>query len=413
MYTAKNSEMDLILPPLDSLPELHTIDVNDPSDPSLVSQAPEHSEADEQSILPPQDNVDAEHESAPLVFMVKGSSDGSGSESDDGPGSESGNGTSDEDSDDGSDDSSSDDDDSSEDNGSDCTVSDDDGAHDDYTAESAQEHPEPFEYPEVIDDASKTASGDAAHDEDLGGEAIAAASTIAGASVLSGLRGKRGLVLGILLTAILACALYFIWRKMQDMKNKIIQLEKQQEMGLNDRDGQVISSQVLEDYLKQDPEDADDEEECVDHQVSHSRRLDTIVECADSDSASGDCESNSACSAQQDTEAEVMASVSETPLTEAAPDEDALQCEVQQSTDNPEEPALELPDEEKDTSNSAELEEAQADAAVQEAVVTANAESVGEEHAKAESVEGAVGEQPPKAEEDDKQPRRRSRREKK
>lgn len=376
MYTAKNNEMDLILPPLDSLPELHTIDVNDPSDPSLVSQAPEHSEADEQSILPTQSNVDAQHEPA------------SGSESDQGSGSESDKGTSDDDSDDGSDDSSSDDDDSSEDNGSDCTVSDDDGAHGDYTAESA--HPEPFEYAEVIDDASKTASGDAAHDEDLGGEAIAAASTIAGASVLSGLRGKRGLVLGILLTAILACALYFIWRKMQDMKNKIIQLEKQQEMGLNDRDVQVISSQVLEDYLKQDPEDADDE----DHQVSHSRRLDTIMEIA-----SGDCESNSACSAQQDTEAEVMASVSETPLTEAAPPEDALQCEVQQSADTPEEPALELP---------AELEDAQEGEANQEAVVTANAESVGEEHAKAESVE-----QPPKAEEDDKQTRRRSRREKK
>eukprot|EP00752_Nemacystus_decipiens_P004382 g4005.t1 len=117
-----------------------------------------------------------------------------------------------------------------------------------------------FEYAEVIDDASKAEPADAPHDEDLGGEVITAASAVAGVAAFSGMRSRRNLIVGVVLAALGAIALYYIWRKMQDMKNKISRLEKQQDMGLNDKDVQCISSQVLEDYLKQvEAEDDGDE----------------------------------------------------------------------------------------------------------------------------------------------------------
>lgn len=210
--------------------ELHTIDVNDPSDPSLVPpEIDQKSEGGEET-----DQLESAQEPSLVVNMIKDAGDESSESeyegSDDG---------------DGSDDDSSDESESSEDDGSD-----DDGSDDDQSDADA-----PFEYHEVIDDASKSTHDDIVHEEDLGGEAMATASAIAGVSVMSGFRGKRTLIIGVVLAAITACAMYFIWRKMQDMKKKISQLEQQQEMGLNDRDVQLISSQVLQDYLQQEPEE--------------------------------------------------------------------------------------------------------------------------------------------------------------
>lgn len=109
-----------------------------------------------------------------------------------------------------------------------------------------------FDFEEVIDDASKTPQSGHIEDEDIGGEVVTAATTIAGASAVSCFHAKRSLLVGIAVAVLVACALYYIWRKFEDMKNKLLQLQQQQEMSLNDRDVQVISSQVLQDYLREE-----------------------------------------------------------------------------------------------------------------------------------------------------------------
>ena len=237
---------------LDTPNELHTIDVDDPSDPSLVSP-----ETEQKSVGEGQHNHHVSQEEPPLVVnMVKGEDDESSESEDE---SDAYNSESDGDTFecDGNNSESSDE---SEDDGSDDPDDRSDGA---------------FEYHEVIDDVSKSAHDDVVHDEDLGGEAMATASAIAGVSVMSGFRGKRTLIIGVVLAAITACAIYFIWRKMQDMKKKICQLEQQQEMGLNDRDVQLISSQVLQDYLQQEPEEE------IEPRIGETDRLQSIPECSD------------------------------------------------------------------------------------------------------------------------------------
>ena len=144
-------------------------------------------------------------------------------------------------------------DESEDESDEDSDSSDDSSDDDDSTASaaSAKEKSSGFEYTEVIDDTCKAAPADPPCDDDLGGEAIAAASTVAGVTALSSMRLRRNVIIGVILAALGAMALYYVWRKIQDMKKKIAQLEQQQEMGLNDRDVQCISTQVLQDYLKQ------------------------------------------------------------------------------------------------------------------------------------------------------------------
>lgn len=234
--------MDFVLsPPV----EIHTIDVNDTDDPSVLQAIPEDTYSTSHIV----DDA-ASSQGALVGHTAEDESDaGSGEESDEqsdeesdeGSEAEGGDESSDESGDDESGDESSDDS-SDEEQGTASVTSEKDDAYEDSA----------FEYAEVIDDGSKAIPADAPHDEDLGGEAVAAASAVAGVTALSSMRLRRNLIVGVILTALGAAALYYLWRKMQDMKKKISQLEQQQEMGLNDRDVQFISSQVLEDYLQQE-----------------------------------------------------------------------------------------------------------------------------------------------------------------
>jgi len=54
-----------------------------------------------------------------------------------------------------------------------------------------------FDFEEVIDDASKTPQSGHIEDEDIGGEVVTAATTIAGASAVSCFHAKRSLLVGI------------------------------------------------------------------------------------------------------------------------------------------------------------------------------------------------------------------------
>ena len=152
-----------------------------------------------------------------------------------------------------SEDESDEDSDSSEDESEDESDEDSDSSDDDSTtsAASAKERSGGFEYSEVIDDTCKAAPADPPCDDDLGGEAVAATSAVAGVAAMSSMRLRRNVIIGVILAVVGAMALYYVWRKIQDMKTKIAQLMQQQEMGLNDRDVQCISTQVLQDYLKQ------------------------------------------------------------------------------------------------------------------------------------------------------------------
>ena len=234
--------------------EIHTIDVTDSDDPHVLQAIPEstavshgdtHSTSHTAEEVPLEDDAASSQEAEDA--SARGSAEGA-QPSEDESDAESGD-ESDEESNEGSEqevgyessDESGDDDSGDE-------SSDDSSDEEQPTSEKD----EAFEYAEVIDDGSKPIPTDAPHDEDLGGEAIAAASTVAGVTALSSMRLRRNLIIGAIITALGAVALYYLWRKMQDMKKKICQLEQQQEMGLNDRDVQFISSQVLEDYLKQE-----------------------------------------------------------------------------------------------------------------------------------------------------------------
>lgn len=253
--------------------ELHTIDVNDPCDPSI-----EPPEIEPKAETNGEAQANKQNPSIVVKMVQDNMSDSSESDSDnsDSDGSDTGDKS-----------------DSSDDDSTDADESD------------GSEADAPFEYDEVIDDASKTASDDVVHEEDLGGEAMATASAIAGVSVVSGLREKRTLIIVFVLAAVIACALYFFWRKIQDMKKKLCQLEQQQEMGINDRDVQLISSQVLQEFLQQERKEEgaqsrSDIQECSDeasygvanalHEYSEEEhdphrsdidRLITIDECSD------------------------------------------------------------------------------------------------------------------------------------
>lgn len=189
--------------------------------------------------------------------------------------------------------------DESEDDSEDSSDEDSDSSDDDNSTTSAaseKERSRGFEYTEVIDDTSKAVPADPPCDDDLGGEAIAAASTVAGVTALSSMRLRRNLIIGVILAALGAVALYYVWRKIQDMKKKIAQLEQQQEMGLNDRDVQCISTQVLQDYLKQtavadDNAAADDGDDGDDDTVAAGW---TVDEEHTEDDDGGDCTADEA-----------------------------------------------------------------------------------------------------------------------
>lgn len=138
---------------------------------------------------------------------------------------------------------------------------------------------ERFDYEDVIDDTSNTPSKNQVHDEDIGGEVVATAS-IVGASAVSSFRGKRSLIIYIVVMLVVACILYYMWTKIHDLKKKILQLEQQQEMSLNDRDVQAISSQVIEDYLREEDE-AEDTSESGTTTSADNRVLDTIDEVSE------------------------------------------------------------------------------------------------------------------------------------
>ena len=213
---------------------LHTIDTTDPDDPSVVPDpavvdeagAPDSGDAGE---LP-----GAHKPAAIAVGDVPAANESDGSDESEDSGDDDSGDESETDSSDGDSDSSA------------STSSCDDGE----STPSVQLEPTNFEYPEVIDDGSTAGKVRTTQDEDLGGESVAAASAVAGVTALSAFRLRRSFILGIIVTAIGACALFYLWRKMRELKKKISQLEQQQEMGLNDRDVQFISSQVLQDYLK-------------------------------------------------------------------------------------------------------------------------------------------------------------------
>ena len=153
-----------------------------------------------------------------------------------------------EDSDSGSEDS----DDSSEEEDDELSESDDDDSEESSDDESENEEPDIFEYPDVIEGASKIGDVPNLFDEDIGGQTIDSASIVAAGAVGSAIFGKRNnIVIGIAVAGVLSYIMYLLYAKIADLRKEISNLERQQEMGLNDKDVQEISTQVLEDFLRE------------------------------------------------------------------------------------------------------------------------------------------------------------------
>lgn len=108
-----------------------------------------------------------------------------------------------------------------------------------------------FEYPDVIDGASKIGKAENAYDEDIGGQAVDSVSVLAAGVAGTALVGRKSsLVLGLCASGIVAYVIYLLWIKIGELRKEVARLEKQQDMGLNDKDVKVITTQVLEDFLK-------------------------------------------------------------------------------------------------------------------------------------------------------------------
>ena len=132
--------------------------------------------------------------------------------------------------------------------------SEDDDSEDDseYDSDEDDSDEDIFEYPDVIDGASKIGPNPNLFDEDIGGQTIDSASVVAAGAVGSAIMGKRNtIIISIVVAGVFSYIMYLMYLKIADLRREIANLESQQEMGLNDKDVKAISTQVLEDFLRE------------------------------------------------------------------------------------------------------------------------------------------------------------------
>lgn len=132
-----------------------------------------------------------------------------------------------------------------------------------------------FEYEHVLEEGSRHGSThvtrhgtetvgevEDVYDEDIGGQSVASASVVAaglvGSSMVTSNR-KGVMVVALVSFGIMTIVIYTLWKKINEMRKEIKELEKQQDMGLNDKDVQSITTQVLEDFLRRETMTASDE----------------------------------------------------------------------------------------------------------------------------------------------------------
>ena len=165
-------------------------------------------------------------------------------------------------SEDDTDDSSSEDetDSDSDETDSDETDSDSDGSEDELEVGSVTsignkdpDNGHAFEYGTVLesDSVHNNHMEFGAHDEDLGGESVASASVIAGLAGCSMISSNRKgwALFAFASIGVLSVVIYMLWKKIQELNKNINTIEKNQDMGLSDKDVESITTQVLEDFL--------------------------------------------------------------------------------------------------------------------------------------------------------------------
>ena len=136
---------------------------------------------------------------------------------------------------------------------------------------SVSGHAQQFEYEHVLEEGSTYGSKYATrqdtdtvggggvedvYDEDIGGQSVASASVVAaglaGCSMVSSSKRKGMLIVAVVSLGIMTIVVYTLWQKIREMRKELKELEKQQDMGLNDKDVQSITTQVLEDFLRRE-----------------------------------------------------------------------------------------------------------------------------------------------------------------
>ena len=117
-------------------------------------------------------------------------------------------------------------------------------------------------------------------DDDLGGEDVATASLVA-ASLVSGMtigKTKTGmswthLMFNVVAIGGLGIALYFAWSRIRELTKNLKELEESNHMAMTERDVQVITTQVIDEMLKE----SDSEDEVIET-IVEEEKLETIVE---------------------------------------------------------------------------------------------------------------------------------------
>ena len=100
------------------------------------------------------------------------------------------------------------------------------------------------------------------YDEDIGGQSIA--QSVIAASVVSGFAASRKrstwvpVVLGVAAMGIVGFAVYYFMRRFNQLQKKIRILEENQDMSLNDKDVEAITTKVLEDILDEEGKEDDE-----------------------------------------------------------------------------------------------------------------------------------------------------------
>ena len=146
------------------------------------------------------------------------------------------------------------------DSDSDETDSDSDGSEDELEVGSVTsignkdpDNGHAFEYGTVLesDSVHNNHMEFGAHDEDLGGESVASASVIAGLAGCSMISSNRKgwALFAFASIGVLSVVIYMLWKKIQELNKNINTIEKNQDMGLSDKDVESITTQVLEDFL--------------------------------------------------------------------------------------------------------------------------------------------------------------------
>ena len=129
-----------------------------------------------------------------------------------------------------------------------------------YSSDSSSDvesvYDEQFEYPDVIEGASKIGHGPSnVHDEDIGGVSVNSASVLAaGALGCTAVSKKGSIVASLILAGLVSYAMYLLWNKIVDLRREINELERQIDMSLSDKDVEVISTQVLKDFIQKGSE---------------------------------------------------------------------------------------------------------------------------------------------------------------